>query len=144
MLGAAPELTRTIGTVEVDAAVGRQASAAIQILRGRRTAGQLGTAVIVDLGNNGTLTAKQFDEMMALLGEVRRVVVVNVRVPRPWAQANNDVLAEGVKRYPNAVLVDWAAASGGHPEYFWKDGVHLRPAGMEVYARLIADALNAP
>ena len=46
------------------ASVGLQVSAAIDILRWRRAAGQLGDVVVVHLGNNGTFTAEQFDEMM--------------------------------------------------------------------------------
>jgi lysophospholipase L1-like esterase len=47
-------------------------------------------------------------------------------------------MTEGVKKYPNATLVDWHALSTSHPEWFWKDGIHLRPEGAEVYANLIA------
>ena len=53
---------------------------------------------------------------------------------------NNEVLADGARRYPDrAVLVDWYAASAGHPEYFW-DGIHLTPRGARAYADLIAAA----
>jgi len=59
-----------------------------------------------------------------------------------WAP-NNQVLADGVARYPDkAVLVDWYAASAGHPEYFW-DGLHLTPRGAEAYAGLIAAAYRS-
>jgi hypothetical protein len=51
------------------------------------------------------------------------------------------VLAEGVRRYPNAVLVDWYSASVDHPEYFVEDGVHLRIKGQRVYADLISRRL---
>jgi hypothetical protein len=53
-------------------------------------------------------------------------------------------LAEGVARYPNAVLVDWHAASIDHPDFFWGDGIHLRPEGAQAYAQLIAASLGAP
>jgi lysophospholipase L1-like esterase len=83
--------------------------------------------------------------MMQALAGVRRVLFVNVKVPRPWEQPNNDVLADGVRRYPkNTVLVDWHAASAGRPELFVEDGYHLQPEGQQVYADLIAAHLNAP
>jgi hypothetical protein len=69
---------------------------------------------------------------------------VNVNVPRPWALPNNEVLAEGVQRYPNAVLVDWYSASVDHPEYFVEDGVHLQVEGQQVYADLISDRIRTP
>ncbi len=143
MVGAAGELTRAIGNPEIDAEVGRQASTVIDILSQRRSTGQLGDVVVLHIGNNGAVTAEQFDELMQTLEGARKVVFVNVKVPRPWEQPNNDVLAEGVQRYPNAVLIDWYAASAGRPEFFWEDGYHIRPEGQPIYADLIAARLEA-
>ena len=145
LLGSVPQLDQTIGNLTVvDAQVGLQVSAAIDILRYRRDMGQLREVVVVHLGNNGTFTAEQFDEIMRVLTGVRRVVFVNVKVPRPWEQPNNAVLADGVQRYPNAVLVDWYSASVNRPELFAEDGFHLQISGQRVYANLIAAHLNAP
>jgi lysophospholipase L1-like esterase len=80
---------------------------------------------------------------MGVLADTRRVVFVNVNVPRAWEQPNNEVLAEGVRRYPNAVLANWYAASVDHPEYFVEDGVHLSIAGQRAYVDLISDKLEA-
>ena len=81
--------------------------------------------------------------MMQNLSGVRKVVFVNVNVPRTWEQPDNEVIAEGVERYPDrAVLVDWYSASVNHPEYFVEDGVHLQIVGQKVYADLIAQQLQ--
>ncbi len=144
MVGAVPELMAAIPHLHVDAAVSRQVTPSIQVLEERKAAGQLGGVVIVHLGTNGTFSARQFDEMMQVLQGQRRVVFVNVRVPRVWEAPNDTVLAEGIKRYPSAVLVDWSAAGSRHPEWFWDDGIHLRPAGAAAYAALIAAAVSAP
>jgi peptidoglycan/LPS O-acetylase OafA/YrhL len=144
MIGAAKQLGRLIGAIEVDAKVSRQAKAAIKLVSERREAGQLGDVVIIHIGSNGSFSARQFDDLMAQLADVRRVVVLTVKVPRRWEGPNNNVIVEGVKRYPNAVLVDWHAASADHPELFWRDGIHLQPAGAILYADLIAAAVNAP
>jgi peptidoglycan/LPS O-acetylase OafA/YrhL len=143
MVGAAGELMRAIKNPEIDAEVGRQAADAVAILQQRRAAGKLGDVVVVDIGNNGPLSTEQFDEMMRELSGVRKVVFVNVKVPRPWEQTNNDVLAEGVQRYPNAVLLDWHAASAGRPELFVPDGFHLEFEGQQLYADLIAAQVTA-
>src|SRR5215204_2823680 len=138
MLGSAGNLTKRIESLDVmDAEVGMQVSYAIEILRWRRDAGQLGDVVVVHLGNNGTFTARQFDEMMDVLGDERRVVFVNVKVPLPWEGPNNEVISEGVARYPNTVLADWYSASAYHPEFFVEDGVHLQAQGQRVYADVI-------
>jgi peptidoglycan/LPS O-acetylase OafA/YrhL len=142
MLGAVDTLHEEIPNLTVlDARGSRQAPEAIGVLRQFRASGKLGDVVIVHIGNNGTFTAEEFDEMMDVLSGVRKVLVVNVTVPddHSWAP-NNEVLAAGAHRYPDkAVLVDWYAASTGHPEYFW-DGIHLTPRGAQAYADTIAAA----
>src|SRR5919107_1806777 len=127
MLGAVRGLQKDIhGLTVIDAEVGLQVYAATDTLRYRRASGQLGDVVIVHLGNNGTFTKGQFDEIMRILSGVDKVLFVNVTVPRAWEEPNNEVIAEGVERYPKAVLVDWHSASADRPEIFYSDGYHLR------------------
>jgi hypothetical protein len=142
MLGAVGRLQKDIhGLTVVDAEVGLQVYAATDTLRYRRASGHLGDVVIVHLGNNGTFTKGQFDEIMRILSGVDRVVFINLTVPRAWEEPNNEVIAEGVERYPNAVLVDWHSASADRPELFYSDGYHLRPEGQRLYADLISSYL---
>ena len=144
MLGAVGGLQKDVqGLAVVDAEVGMQVYTAIDILKARSARGQLGEVVVVHLGNNGTFTEEQFDDIMRTLSGVDRVVFVNVRVPRAWERPNNRVIAEGVQRYPNAVLVDWHSASASHPEFFYGDGFHLRPVGQRAYTDLISANLAA-
>ncbi|MDQ3285849.1 MAG: acyltransferase, partial [Actinomycetota bacterium] len=118
MIGAAEELNRALNNPAFGADVGLQPAGVIEILQKRRAAGRLGETVVVHTGNNGSFTAEQFDEIMRVLADVPRVVFVNVKVPRPWEQRNNEVIAEGVQRYPNTMLADWHAASADRPELF--------------------------
>jgi hypothetical protein len=142
MLGAVGGLQKDIkGLTVVDAQVGLQVYDAINILKSRRAAGQLGSVVVVHLGNNGTFTRQEFDQIMRVLSGVDKVVFVNVKVPRSWEAPNNQVISEGVERYPNTVLVDWYSASVNHPEYFYGDGYHLRPGAQKVYADLVSSYL---
>ena len=139
MLGSAGVLQKEIDELSViDAQVGMQVSYAIDVLRSRRAAGQLGETVVVHLGNNGTFTAGQFDEMMRVLSGVNRVIVVNVRVPRAWETTNNEVIYAGVQEHPKAELIDWYSASAGQPALFVTDGVHLQPPGQRLYADMIS------
>ena len=142
MIQGAKALARDLGPLRVDAAVGRHVGDGIDILRHRAAAGELAGTVIVQLGNNGPFRAGQFDEAMDALRDVRLVVWVNVRVPRDWETHNNQVIASGVARYPNARLVDWYAATADRPDLFWKDGYHPRPKGAQLYADLIAAAMR--
>ncbi len=140
MLGAAAAMQAGIPGARIDAAVSRQTGNAVDIVRFWRDSGQLAPTVIVHMGNNGTFNATHFDQFMDAVGD-RRVIFVNVKVPRPWQAPNNRVIAEGVSRYPNAILVDWLSASADRPDLFWQDGIHLRPEGAQMYTRLVADAI---
>jgi hypothetical protein len=142
MLGAAYEMANQLGSVDVDAEVGRQMNVVLQVLQYRQAQGLLADVVIVQVGNNGPITESQFDEMMQLLSGVKQVIVLNVHVPLPWEGPNNSIIAAGVSRYPNATLVDWHAAAANHPELFWDDNVHLRPEGATYYVGLIAAAIR--
>jgi hypothetical protein len=144
MLGAAQALVDTIGPdkILVDAEESRQFPAGVDKLQEYRDTGQLGDEVVVQLGTNGTVNPDEFDRMMDVLKGVKRVVIVNAHVPRPWEDQVNEVLGEGVKKYKStAVLVDWHNIAADHPEFFWDDGIHLRPEGATYYAQLISGYL---
>jgi len=143
MLGAAPQLKDVLGPDSyVDAHVGRQFKEASSMVDWFAANGKLGQVVIVHLGNNGTVSADTVDDVLDRLGNVPKVVVVNVRVDREWQDSVDATLAARVPAHPNAVLVDWYAASDGHPEYFYDDGTHLRPAGAAQYAALIKSVVG--
>ena len=52
-------------------------------------------------------------------------------------------MAAGVKKYKNAVLLDWHGFGGAHPEFFYDDGIHLRPDGAQAYANFVSQSLGA-
>jgi hypothetical protein len=99
---------------------------------------------VVQLGNNGTFTDSQADALVDALSGVRRVVLINLRVPRPWEGPNNAVIAAAVRRSSNAVLVDWHAVAVAHPELLYDDHMHVRPQGATQFAAMIAAALSQP
>jgi hypothetical protein len=144
MLGAAPRLLDALGgDTYVDAQVGRQYKAAADILGALKAQGRLGQAVVLHLGNNGPMSAATFRKVMDLLVDVPKVLVVNVRVTKPWEPDVNRVLAEQVPTYPNARLLDWWGESAMHGDWFYNDKTHLNPAGATAYAMLVAAALGS-
>ena len=150
MLGAYQALIDTINAefggqlvTGVDAAESRQFSAGVDQIGNLKNLGALGQDVIVQLGTNGQVDPADFDRMMGLLNDRKKVVIVNAHVDRPWEQQVNDTLAAGVKRYKNAVLLDWHGYAAQHPEFFYDDGIHLRPDGAVAYARYVAGSLGA-
>lgn len=142
MLSAKRELERLIGKLNMDAEVGRSPSTAVEVMRALHARGELGSVVIIHIGNNGFFTEKQIDDIMWMAGGARLVVFVNVKVPRRWESPNNITMAQKIQQYPNAVLIDWYSASINRPELFYTDGVHLRPEGTQAYASLIAAVLT--
>jgi lysophospholipase L1-like esterase len=119
--------------------VSRQFETGIGVVQAERAAGTIGSVLVIELGTNGSVTSSNFDAMMQAASGVRRVVFVNINVPRSWMAPDNAVLAAGVARYPGvAVLADWNALSSGHPEWFAPDQVHLQPAGAQALANLVA------
>jgi hypothetical protein len=116
----------------------------VSLLRARQAAGTLPRVVIVHTGDNGTFQRSQFDAIMQALSGVQQVIFVNVRVDRSWESSDNAMIAAAVAAYPNATLVDWHAATTNHPELFWDDGIHVKPAGASLYANLIAAAIKPP
>jgi hypothetical protein len=142
MLGAATALQQTIGNLEVDAAVSRQVSEGIGILSWRRDNAMLGDVVVIHLGNNGSFTSGQLEQIMSILSGVKRVVFVTVKVPRDWEGPNNGVIAAAAG-YANAEVVDWHSVGNSNPGFFWDDQIHLRPEGATYYAGLLASSTTA-
>ncbi len=126
----------------VDAVIGRQFAESLAVAHALRDSGGLGEIVVVHLGNNGPVTEDQFDELMDVLSVVRRVVVVTVRVPRPWEDHNNNLFASAVPRFPNAVLVDWHGVGDSHPDAFVDDGVHMNHGGVQRYMDLLHSGMQ--
>lgn len=142
MAGAAPQVyEKFAANAHIDAMVNRQVDVGIQILTAWRDAGLLGDVVLVHLGNNGTFFDFQLDQMLAVLTGVPKVVLVTNKVPRVWEGPNNAVITSAPAKAPNVVVVDWKGYSEGHPEWFYDDGIHLRPEGARAYADYIASVL---
>ncbi|HTH06415.1 MAG TPA: hypothetical protein VL916_11120, partial [Ilumatobacteraceae bacterium] len=135
MLGSASALERQLPGIAIDAKVGRQFSEGVEIVRALAAAGTIPGTVIIHLGTNGTVTARKCDEMFGLLAG-KRVVLVNLHVPRPWEAPNNDVLVACAGRH-GATVVDWHSNATGLAH----DGYHLGGSGPEAYATLIAAAV---
>jgi hypothetical protein len=162
MLGAKDDLVALRGwEVSVDAVVCRKAtvtvpgplkcagesfpegiSSGLDVLHAARADGTLDqtTAVVLMLGSNEGVTTPEFDQIMEGLGDIPVVVWMTNTVR--WQQATNGVLRVNVKRYPNAVLLDWAHLSRGK-RWFAKDRIHLNHPGRLAFAALVERAVSA-
>jgi peptidoglycan/LPS O-acetylase OafA/YrhL len=142
MLASAVQLQSVLPGIYIDAQVSRQMGAGVadvKILAGR---GRLRPVVVVGLGTNGTVTGGQIRQLVREIGPRRTLVLVNTYEARPWEHADNRVLAAAARRYPNVVLADWLATIEHHRSLLWGDGVHPRPPGARLYARMLAAAIE--
>lgn len=142
MLGAARRMQEAFGDIDIDAHTARPFKEGLATARERRDHGLLGEVVIVHLGNNGPVSAAQFGELLDALSGVERVVLVNLRVPRNYEQANNALFRAASAGRPNVVLVDWNAASVRRPGVLDLDGIHLRTTGVATYVDLLVKAAS--
>ncbi|MGK9485071.1 acyltransferase family protein [Bacillus cereus group sp. MYBK29-1] len=142
MIDITPYLKNTFPDIRIDAQIGRQLSKAIPVVEQLKNEGNLGNYVIIGLGTNGAFTTEQLVSLIKLIGNERKIIFINTRVPRPWESIVNERLKVTVTKYPNVNLVDWYAASAGKKDYFAPDGVHLTNVGAEAYAVLVAKAVN--
>ena len=141
ILGIRTALSEIRPLLVVNARVGRAAPELLQEM-GRDLEKAAGATVVMDLGNNDLLTEDTVRAIFELVKESSKVVVVNTAVPRPYRDANNELVAELAAQYSNVRVVDWNSISDGHPEYFAPDGVHLVSTGVSAYVMAIDEALK--
>jgi hypothetical protein len=140
MVGASPLMRRQ--GFSVHAKVGRQFSTAPGIVRSYGRG--LARNVVIELGTNGTVSLSACRAVVTAAGPSRRVFLVTNRVPRSWQDPNNATLRECDRSFAasRVRLIDWHAASAGHPEWFAADGVHTSAAGRRAFAALITRAVD--
>ena len=141
ILGIRNSLAESRPLLVVNARVGRAAPELLQEMS-RDLEKAAGSTVVMDLGNNDLLAEETVRAIFELVQESPKVVVVNTAVPRPYRDANNELVARLATEYANVRVVDWNAISAGHPEYFAPDGVHLVPTGVSAYVIAIDEALK--
>jgi peptidoglycan/LPS O-acetylase OafA/YrhL len=123
----------------INARVGRQAPELLEVITNDKV-NMSNSPIVLNLGNNNKLTEEQVAAIFDAIKDQPRIVIVNTAVPRPWRDDNNVLIAQYASIY-GAYLVDWAAISEGHAEYFGSDGVHLAPAGVRAYVEAITSQL---
>ena len=128
--------------VTVSAAKNRQWYELRGVIRELEAKGEIGEVVVVHLGNNGVIDESIVNDSLELLEEVRKVLLVNVRVPRRWENKVNTLLDGAVEEFENTELVDWYSISNSNPQYFSKDGVHTIPSGARHYVDAIITTLG--
>ena len=121
----------------VDTSISRQVSGGVGVLRTKKDNGTLRRQVVVHLGTNGTFTSSQCRTMHKIVGKKRNLLLLSVKVPRPWQASNNRVIDRCATRYSNTYLLDWNRYVRQHRGIVEGDGYHLTPKGARKYAALV-------
>ncbi|GED64098.1 hypothetical protein MKX57_10365 [Lysinibacillus sp. FSL M8-0216] len=141
IVGVAPYLEELLPGILVDGKVGRQMIQGEETIKQLQTEGKLGGKIVIELGTNGPFTSNQLRNLLSLLSD-KQIYLINTRVPKEWEETVNNTISEVAPEFKNATIIDWYAASEGKENYFYQDGVHLKPEGAEFYASLILETIN--
>jgi peptidoglycan/LPS O-acetylase OafA/YrhL len=144
MIDAAPYLRQLLPGIAIDAIEGQQLYEVAAEAPKLRAEGAIGNRLILELGTNGPFSTAQLVSLLRSLGPLRRIVLVNVCVARPWEQEVNQTIAAVASTYPGASMVNWFALGTAHPNDFYPDDVHLNPQGARYYAGLLTTAIESP
>jgi hypothetical protein len=137
MLGAAKRLSEK--GFEVDAKCARNPAEGVRIARQRRRRGTLPEIVVMALGTNIPASKRHIGQMLRAVGRRRTLMLVTPY--REWRPFYTGPMRRAARRHPNRVqLIDWSARGARNRHWFWSDGTHLRPGGIEAYSRILKRA----
>ena len=145
MLGAAPAIEELLPeSGVVDAKESRQVVQGKAIMEELAAAGKLGDTVVIALGTNSPFNSSKGQEIIDYLGADRKVFWVNVYGANlQWEDQSNAAIQTVVDNNDNVTLIDWNTPAGQNPDWFYNDGIHLKPDGQKAYAQIIIDAITA-
>ncbi|MDO8212365.1 hypothetical protein [Conexibacter sp. CPCC 206217] len=140
MLLALPDLARA--GFDANAHGCRDMHEGLALLRARAAAGALPDVVVIALGANASIDARQVSAALHRLGRTRRLVLVTPRELGGWSGEDARTVRAFGKRLPRRVgVLDWVAHSRGHTSWFQPDGLHLTFDGARAFTKLLARAL---
>ena len=93
------------------------------------------------LGTNAALRGDLLAQNLIDSAEGEPMYILTIPNPYPLQDMNNEVFSRLAKDNPNVGIIDWWAATEGHPEYLVDDRTHPTEASNEVLANLYKQAL---
>jgi hypothetical protein len=134
MLGAARNLGRA--GFDVDARCARNPVDGVELLRERKRKGRLPEIVVMALGTNRPVTARDIVQALGVLGPRRTLMLVTpTRSGRPF---QTGPMRRAARRRPDRVrLIDWSSRATRNRHWLAGDGTHLTPSGAVAYTRVL-------
>jgi peptidoglycan/LPS O-acetylase OafA/YrhL len=142
MVGAAERLSARLGPgLSLNAKEGRQASEFVEIVEKLKREGHAPEAMIIQMGNNGPLYGSEMEAIQKATAGVGELFLITDHAPVSWIDESNGALEEAADDWPHTTLIDWAPVAAEHEDDLW-DGIHLKPSGAGIYARLVSQAVR--
>jgi hypothetical protein len=143
MAASAMALAKVLPGIYIDAVPSRQMPAGLAVVRRLAASGRLRQIIVMGLGTNYIVTARQLNQLLRIIGPHRRLVLVNTYVPDEWSREVNATDAAFIRRHPGVVLADWYDTIKNRMYLLWPDHVHPEMPGTAVYARTVNRAVQA-
>ena len=135
MLDAINEFYKKFPSGYFDGKISRSLYAAQDVVKNLKSKGKLGNVLILCLATNGDYSDTINKNFMKLVGnrDIFWITAVGADDPK-----FNQKFKKFAANYPNIHLVEWDVEGKKHPEYFYKDGVHMKEGkGMKAYVDFI-------
>jgi len=139
-LASAPGLIAALPGVTVDAEVSRMFSEAPKIVENLKKQGKLHEFVVISLGTNGTVRARDISRVRAAVGD-RQIILVTGHAERKWIKGANKSIKAAAKKYDNVSVADWNSEIAHHESELAADGIHPGVSGGKRYAKVVKQAL---
>jgi len=143
MVASAAALEADMPGIYIDAQVDRPMVTGLTVIQDLAASGLLRHYVVVGLGTNGPVAASQIRELRRLIGPHRDLILINTFGPMTWEAEVNAVLDSAARHYARVKLANWHQAIAKHTSLLWPDGIHPKPSGAKVYARVVLTAIRA-
>lgn len=142
MLAAAPALQAEFPGIAIDAQVSRSMYTAPAIVQAQLDAGTLREVVVLALGTNGPIERATLEQVRAMIGPDRELIVVNAQAPRGWIPGVNAELSSFALVYRNVELANWHDAIQPFLGEMARDQIHFGPIGAGIFAAAVEDAVE--
>lgn len=138
MQNAIPDLFKEFPNGYFDAKVSRSTCASYDVLKGILDSGVKSDIMIFNLGTNDTPTKTCKDKLMSLAKDNK---VFWLNATHPDDDSSNSELVKYANDFDNIYVLDWVSEANKHPEYLYSDETHLKPIGLEPYAKFIKNEI---
>ena len=144
-IAAAKYLKMGLKDALIDAQTSRQVSSGIDIIKQWKKDNEMPEYLVFALGTNGIFTKKQGDEIMEILGDKTKLILIYTysSPPKKWLKSVNETIDYMAQNYPNQVkIANWSEVVKSNAKILHTDGVHPNIRGAKLFTNCIVETIN--